>query len=197
MITLIIVDPQYDFIEHGKLPVDGGTKALDNVVKLIESGEVGGVIITQDSHTPNHCSFKDFGGEFPEHCVTNSHGYLIYKPILDAIECKNIRTTNIYKGERNEEFSAFLEEHGDFYNHIVLETVYHSDNIYSHVILRKDDEVVICGLAGDICVLNTIESILPAIPNLQVFLDGIASIDNGEKLLNFMNKNNIKEYKFK
>ena len=34
-ITLIIVDPQYDFIEGGKLPVKGGTKALDNVVAII------------------------------------------------------------------------------------------------------------------------------------------------------------------
>ena len=40
MITLIIVDPQYDFIEGGKLPVKGGRKALENVAELIRSGEL-------------------------------------------------------------------------------------------------------------------------------------------------------------
>lgn len=196
MITLIIVDPQYDFIEHGKLPVDGGTKALDNVAKLIDSGEVGGIVITQDSHKPNHCSFKDFGGEFPEHCVRGTHGYLIYEPIIKAIKNKNICTVNIYKGYNTEEFSGFTEEYADFYNHVYLEPVYDYDNT-SSIVFRKDDKIVICGLAGDICVLNTIEAILPAIPNLEVFVEGTASLDNGEKLHNFMSNNNIKEYKFK
>lgn len=195
MITLIIVDPQYDFIEHGKLPVDGGTKALDNVAKLIDSGEVGGVIITQDSHRPDHCSFKDFGGQFPEHCIANSHGYLIYEPIVKAIKDKGIRITTIDKGHSREEFSGFTGKYSEYYNHIELEI---TDGSYwnNFITLRKDDEVVICGLAGDICVLNTIESILPAIPNLQVFVEGTASLDNGTKLLNFMSKNDIKEYKF-
>ena len=196
MITLIIVDPQYDFIEHGKLPVDGGTKALDNVTKLIESGLVGEIIITQDSHRPDHCSFKDFGGDFPEHCIMNSIGYSVYTPIIEAIENKNIRKHTIKKGYNEEEFSAFTGEFTEYYNHVELETT--KDSCWeSSVIFRKDDKVVICGLAGDICVLNTIESILPAIPNLEVFIEGTASLDNGAKLLNFMSKNNIKEYKFK
>lgn len=196
MITLIIVDPQYDFIEHGKLPIDGGTKALDNVAKLIESGEVGGVIVTQDSHRADHCSFKDFGGEFPEHCIYNSHGYLIYEPIIKAIENRNIRATNIQKGHNKEEFSGFTGGYKEYYNHIELETT-NKSYCGSSVTFKKDDKVVICGLAGDICVLNTIEAILPSIPNLKVFVEGTASLDNGDKLSNFMDKNNIKEYKFK
>ena len=94
-ITLIIVDPQYDFIEGGKLPVKGGTVALDNVVTLLESGKVGQVITTQDWHFGGHCSFKDFGGDFPEHCVENTHGVQIYQPILDAIRKNNICKYNI------------------------------------------------------------------------------------------------------
>lgn len=194
MITLIIVDPQYDFIEQGKLPIDGGTKALDNVAKLIESGEVGGIIITQDAHRANHCSFKDFGGDFPEHCIDGSHGYLIYDPILEAIKSKNIYIHNIEKGYDEEEFSGFIDgSYEEWYNHVKLKTV---DSYTRHIIIRKDDEVVICGLAGDICVLNTIKAILPAIPNLKVFVEGTASLDGGHALRKYMIDNNISEYKF-
>lgn len=194
MITLIIVDPQYDFIEQGKLPVDGGTKALDNVAKLIESGEVGGIIITLDSHRADHCSFKDFGGDFPEHCIKDSHGYLTYTPIVNAIEDKNIRIRSIEKGYNYEEFSGFTGEYTDFYNHVELETV---NRFYNNSIaLRKDDETVVCGLAGDICVLNTIKAILPALPNLKVFVEGTASLDGGHALRKYMIDNNIPEYKF-
>lgn len=194
MITLIIVDPQYDFIEQGKLPIDGGTKALDNVAKLIESGEVGGIIVTQDAHRANHCSFKDFGGDFPEHCIRDTHGYEIYQPILDSIENKNIKWIYLDKGYVEEEFSAFISNRfEEYYNHV---DVYTTDDYTKKVSFRKDGEVVICGLAGDICVLNTIKAILPAIPNLKVYLDGVASLDNGTKLSNFMKENNIKEYTY-
>lgn len=44
--TLIIVDPQYDFIEGGKLPVTGGKAALDRIVEYLDSGELSMVILT-------------------------------------------------------------------------------------------------------------------------------------------------------
>lgn len=62
--TLIIVDAQYDFMEGGKLPVEGATKALNNIVSLIESGEYSTIITTQDWHNGKHCSFKEQGGVF-------------------------------------------------------------------------------------------------------------------------------------
>lgn len=194
MITLIIVDPQYDFIEGGKLPVNGGTKALDNVAKLIESGEVGGIVITQDSHRADHCSFKEFGGEFPEHCITGSYGYTLYEPIVRAIEDKNIRITAVNKGQNKEEFSGFTGEYTEYYNHVELET---TNNTYyqSSITFKKDDTIVICGLAGDICVLNTLKSVIPSGLNISVYLDGIASLDGGATLMNFMKENNLKEYK--
>ena len=196
MITLIIVDPQYDFIEGGKLPIIGGTKALDNIARLIESGKVGRVVITQDSHRPDHCSFKWFGGQFPEHCIMNSHGYLVYEPIEKAIKDKNIRITTIEKGHNEEEFSGFTGEYSsEYYNHVELK-ITNGSYWNNFVTFRKDDTIVICGLAGDICVLNTIKAILPAIPNLKVYLDGIASLDDRSTLLNFMKENNIKEYHY-
>ena len=192
MITLIIVDPQYDFIEGGKLPVKGGTKALDNIVNLIKSGEVGEVIITQDAHNPDHCSFKDFGGQFPEHCIKDSHGYLVYQPIIDTIEEKNIKYSTVEKGVNKEEFSGFTGKYEEYYDTIEFDI---TEEDYT-IDIRKSEVVVVCGLAGDICVLNTIKATLPAIPNLQVFVKGTASLDGGDTLTKYMEENNIKEYKF-
>lgn len=193
-ITLVIVDGQYDFTEGGKLPVKGGTKALDNVVKLLNSGKVGQVVTTQDWHFGGHESFKDFGGEFPEHCVENTHGAQIYKPILDAIKDNNICLLDYYKGHYIEEFSAFngvRAEYSDYMDIYVSDAKERGDK---YITLCKEEQLVVCGLAGDICVLNTLKALLP-FGQLYVYTDGVASLDDGTTLHKFMSENNIYNYK--
>lgn len=194
-VTLIIVDPQYDFIEGGKLPVKGGTKALDNVVKLLNSGKVGCVFTTQDWHYGSHPSFKDFGGEFPEHCVENTHGAEIYKPIIEAVRNNDIFYSNndLYKGYYIEEFSAFGKVANIFSDYIEFYVSDAKSLNDESVALCKDEILVICGLAGDICVLNTLKALKP-FGQLFVYLDGVASLDDGSTLLNYMKENNIKSY---
>lgn len=150
--TLIIVDGQYDFIEGGKLPVEGATKALDNTVSLIESGEYSTIITTQDWHNGKHCSFKEQGGAFPEHCVQGTHGADIYAPIENAIQKGKYLSFNLKKGINLEEFSAF-EDKTPGYPHW---KEYNTTDIKTPYIQFHEDEIVhICGLAGDICVMTT------------------------------------------
>lgn len=149
--TLIIVDAQYDFMEGGKLPVEGATKALNNIVSLIKSGEYSTIITTQDWHNGKHCSFKEQGGEFPEHCVRYTHGADIYDPIVDAIKFKYM-TFNLKKGQCSEEFSAFKSPTRG-YKH--WKEYYTTDADTSLIQFHEDEVVHICGLAGDICVMNT------------------------------------------
>lgn len=193
-ITLIIVDPQYDFIEGGKLPVKGGTEALDNIVKLLNSGKVGQVLTTQDWHHGNHCSFKDFGGAFPEHCVEYTHGSKIYKPISEAIKNNNIYCLDYYKGHYSEQFTAFTGIMDNFSNYIRFYTTDAKERGDKYTDFCKEETLVICGLAGDICVLNTLRALQP-FGQLYVYLDGVASIDDGTTLKSYMLNNNIKEYK--
>lgn len=149
--TLIIVDPQYDFIEGGKLAVEGGHAALDNIVDYLdESEDLSTIIITQDWHNGSHCSFKDYGGQWPEHCVQGTHGAAIYKPILDVIKKKNLHVYYIQKGKVLEEYTAFLGRIATWPNWISYKT---SNDNYMN--FHKDEVVEICGLAGDICVMNT------------------------------------------
>jgi len=150
--TLIIVDAQYDFMEGGKLPVEGATEALDNTVSLIESGEYSTIITTQDWHNGKHCSFKEQGGDFPEHCVQGTHGADIYAPIENAIQKGRYFNFNLKKGMNSEEFSAFIyRTHG--YPH--WKEYYTTDKNTYFIQFHEDELVHICGLAGDICVMNT------------------------------------------
>lgn len=150
--TLIIVDAQYDFIEGGKLPVKGGTKALDNIVDYLNSGEISMVITTQDWHNGKHCSFKEQGGDFPEHCVAGTHGADIYKPIEDAIKKNNILCFRLKKGQYIEEFSAFTHKSEEYAHWKEFAT---TDNAEPYIQFHEEEAVQICGLAGDICVMNT------------------------------------------
>lgn len=192
MNLLIIVDPQYDFIEGGKLPVEGGTKALDNVANLIKKGDIGQVIITKDWHPADHVSFEHFGGKFPEHCVQNSYGAKVYQPIIDAIKEANIEILGtITKGMNGEEFSAIEPFPVKRRNSFIF------DLTDGSTLSLGDDNVILCGLAGDICVLNTLDALnYKDIPyNLFVYVEGTASLDGGSKLDEYMVKNNVKVFR--
>lgn len=151
--TLIIVDPQYDFIEGGKLPVAGGTKALDNIVEYLEHGDISTVIITQDWHWGKHESFKTEGGQWPEHCVKYTHGADIYKPIIDMIEKQHLYCVYLRKGENIEEYTAFKGKSSTCEKHWTEYLT--SDNDFTYIQFHEDEVIQICGLAGDVCVMNT------------------------------------------
>jgi nicotinamidase/pyrazinamidase len=177
--TLIIVDPQYDFIEGGKLPVEGGKKALDNIVEYLNSGELSMVIVTQDWHNGTHCSFKEQGGQWPEHCVEGTLGANIYKPILDAIEKNHIMVYYLQKGHYLEAYSAFRRQTEGYAHWKEYST---EDTKEPYIQFHEDEIVQICGLAGDVCVMSTaivLKDVKPVIiENLTASLD----TDNFRKL---------------
>jgi nicotinamidase-related amidase len=66
--------------------------------------------------------------------------------------------------------------------------------------LNVQNDVVVCGLAGDYCVLETAKNLKAVLEEgegagkLMMYLPGIASIDDGTKLKEWMEKEGIKEY---
>lgn len=144
---LLIVDPQYDFID-GPLPVPGAAQAMDDLATYIRQtdGQYTVRVITADSHPADHMSFTGNGGEWPPHCVAGTRGESIYISIICAIE--NTSDLNIFvtKGtERDrEEYSIFANPQ--------------SAGIIDKVIKMSGIvKIDICGLAGDICVARTLE----------------------------------------
>lgn len=68
---------------------------------------------------------------------------------------------------------------------------YHT--IYSSSVgvdVQPDEQVVICGLAGDFCVLETLKNLAPVNP--MIFLDGVASLDGGVKLNEYVESNGVR-----
>lgn len=175
---LFIVDMQNDFI-NGSLAVKGGNEAVDNLIKHIDKLDdkehYNAVIITNDWHTENHISFK----EWPKHCVANTDG----AKIPDRLMEKLMNTFGYdfvyfeYKGrsEDKDEYSIFDNERNrKEVQSLIKEYSYDGD----------DTDITVCGIAGDICVYNTIKDMISLgyKDRIEVLMDATASIDGGQKL---------------
>lgn len=179
---LLIVDPQNDFIT-GSLAVEGAEEKMMKLAEYIEDEgyKYDYVYITMDTHPENHCSFKENGGIWPKHCVANTKGWAlpeyINNDILDIYVYVKGTETN------REEYSIFdNSNHGnDLENDII--TLMHNCGV----------SIDICGIAGDYCVLETLKGLRRIVGDsyITILTQYTASIDGGEKLMNYIKENNL------
>lgn len=194
--TLVIVDRQKDFNDPlGSLYVLGAEDTELNTLKYIErnSDRIKEVIFTVDWHLPSDKSFERNGGFWPDHCLQFSEGAGISDVLYKACIEHNIPIQIFRKGEvsTREEYGAFenMSRYGD--NLVLL-----NNCIMDSCVQVTTNNVVVCGLAGDYCVKETIKNLLEhskttGLFNVSVFKDGISSIDSGETLERFINENNL------
>lgn len=194
--TLVIVDRQKDFNDPlGSLYVLGAEDTELNTLKYIErnSDRIKEVIFTVDWHLPSDKSFERNGGTWPDHCLQFSEGAGISDVLYKVCIEHNIPIQIFRKGEvsTHEEYGAFeiMSRRGD--NLVLL-----NNYIMDSCVQVTTNNVVVCGLAGDYCVKETIKNLLEhskttGLFNVSVFKDGISSIDNGETLERFINENNL------
>ena len=175
---LFIVDMQNDFID-GSLAVKGGNYAVDNLIKHIDELDdkehYNAVIITNDWHTENHISFK----EWPKHCVANTDGAKIPDRLMEKL-MKTFGQDFVYfeykgRSEDKDEYSIFDNEH----NRKEVQSL-----IKGYSYDGDDTDITVCGIAGDICVYNTIKDMISLgyKDRIKVLMDATASIDGGKKL---------------
>lgn len=74
--AILIVDAQNDFFPGGSLGVPGGDKIIPVLNEMIKEAKQKNlpIIASRDWHPIDHCSFKEFGGPWPVHCVQNTEG---------------------------------------------------------------------------------------------------------------------------
>lgn len=194
--VFILVDPQNDFIS-GSLAVPGAEQAMENIVEYLESDCEPGeepfkaAFVTLDSHPDNHCSFKENGGIWPKHCVFDpveepiGSGWDIYENLRLTIKESPMEMTGFLKGTHpdKEEYSIF--ENGVWGPSLTNQ-------------LNNEDEYWVAGIAGDYCVLETLKGLLERVPkeHVIIFLPGIASIDGGTALNEFIRTHNLKTFNF-
>jgi putative pyrazinamidase/nicotinamidase len=175
---LLIVDPQIDFIT-GTLPVSDADKAMDALATYVkeQGNEYTVKIVTADWHPYHHSSFADEGGVWPRHCVQHSVGAAIWESLLVALNESKGGFTLLYKGD-----SIDKDEYSIMQNKA-------SASILARLVKAlKVDQIDICGLAGDICVLNTAKDITSTFENikLNVLESYSPSLDGGAALNDFV-----------
>ena len=185
--TLIIVDFQYDFAnKKGALYVNGAESAEKKIINLLNSNkDINNVIFTMDWHEYCDESFEINGGKWPIHCLQNTIGSGVSEKLVKSCWQNGLVPEFIYKGDcpDTEEYGAFSTYVKDYSG----TELFNQKPSNSVKILNND--VIVCGLAGDYCVKETIKNLLNAHLNVEVFTDGIASIDDGTTLQEFMNTN--------
>lgn len=178
--SLLIVDPQNDFIS-GSMAVDGAVEAMDLLTSRLNSLPIDTIIVTIDCHPVGHCSFKDKGGDWPQHCLKYSYGAAIYDPLFQALlkwseEGSQRAFLFLEKGTMidKEEYSAFQSNYPDLFD--------------------KSETIYISGIAGNICVLNSIQDLAKQglIEKIVVLTDVTPSLDDGTTLQETIKNFNLK-----
>ena len=163
-IHLVIVDVQHDFAHpEGALFVPGAEQAVENIADLLHDQCVTQVTFTLDWHPFDHSSFKAHGGIWPRHCVQFSKGASLHESLW-VENFDRLDTHFVRKGQlRDTEQHEWLNQ----------------------------GRLVVSGIAGDYCVLETLKNILRVRPDAEVFTAGVASIDGGTALEAYLSENNI------
>ena len=187
MKTLVIVDFQNDFCNtNGTLYVKGAEEAKANLIKYLEVNKdnIDNVILTRDWHRPDDKSFKDNGGIWPVHCVQGEWGSRVDPAIISALNDLHLNFIYSNKGTNPdvEEYGAFsFIQNTD--EGIIVQNV--ND---SYVTVVGNTNLVVCGIAGDYCVKETVKNLKESgLFNIEVLLDCVASIDDGTTIKEFVN----------
>lgn len=141
--ALLVVDVQNDFCPGGALAVPKGNeviKPLNKVTRLFERNHQP-IFFSRDWHPPNTRHFKEFGGQWPIHCVARTPGANFHP---DLYMPKGAYIIDKGVDEFRDGYSAF-----DGY-------IYLSDSSLEEMLLNFGvTELYINGLATDYCVKNS------------------------------------------
>jgi nicotinamidase/pyrazinamidase len=164
--ALLVVDAQPDFMPGGTLACHEGDAIVPGIDELLRSRVFRHVVATQDWHPRGHVSFAsshpgrtpfeqiDLYGRpqtlWPDHCVQGTRGAELHPAIdwsaLDAVIRKG--------GDPGvDSYSGFRENHGPAGRRPPT-------GLAGWLRERDVDEVFVCGLARDVCVLWTAQDAL-------------------------------------
>jgi len=153
MKALLIVDVQNDFCAGGTLAVPDGEKVVPVINKLMDRFKV--VIASKDWHLENTRHFE----KWPVHCVQDTFG-AAFHPQLDAEKIQEVFLKGT--GSEDDGYSAFEAT---------------NNNLEQFLRSHKVDDLYICGLATDYCVLSSALDAHKKGFNVLVIEDAVRGVD--------------------
>ena len=149
MKALVVVDYQVDFV-NGALGFEGAELLEPIIVKKIEEtrAEGGKIIFTLDTHFENYLETAE-GKKLPvPHCIDGSEGHGLYGRVADCVDARN--------------------------DIVIKKRAFGSMDFA--VVLKKFafDEVELCGLVTDICVVSNAIIAKAALPEAKILVDSKA-----------------------
>ena len=206
--TLVIVDVQFGFCnKKGGLYVKNGEKIITPIANYIKKNhkKIDQVIFTLDWHPYEEESYKEPNITWPMHCMQFSEDAAIPNKLIKTCLNNDVKFTFFPKGNCSK-IDYFMDHFHTEYG------AFEKIDIYKDKVMlcnRREDAIinlnttilVVCGIAGDYCVLNTIKNILKSNSDysasddvalkVKVFKDGIVSIDDGKTLNDFIEQNKL------
>jgi nicotinamidase/pyrazinamidase len=162
--ALLVIDVQNDFCEGGALAVPNASVAIEAANRYLAQAEYEGLAIyaSRDWHPPTTRHFKDYGGEWPVHCVQGTWGARFH----DALDLP-ANAVIVTKGEHVDRpgYSAFEGQTPD--GRLLL----------ADLKSRGIDDLYVAGLATDYCVKASVLDALEAGLRVTVLEDAIAGVD--------------------
>ena len=155
---LFVIDMQNDFID-GALGSKDAQRIVPNVVKLIKTFDQDQQIwYTKDTHydsgdLPYEPKYEDTleGKMLPiKHCIKSTEGWKLNSEVMNALDQYHGTTTAVYKNT----FGSL--------SMIKDASMYLWDNVDSK------EEIIICGLCTDICVISNALLLRAQFPNLKI-----------------------------
>ncbi len=167
MKLLMIIDMQNGFVDPdlNELPVPHAQEIIPTIAKLQEifaNSHDRMVLFTVDCHPGGHCSFKEYGGDWPTHCIESTEGYNIVPELV-----KNSYYVVARKGylRHVDSLSAFCDEEGT------------ESKLASYLEDHKIDTIFVCGVATEYCVKANVLDALARGFKVFVIDDAIAGVD--------------------
>lgn len=151
---LFVIDMQNDFID-GSLGSEDAKKIVPNVVKLIENFKNDNpddmIFYTLDTHHENYLDTLEGKKLSIKHCIENTYGHNL------NINIQRIIANNLHLSK------CFNKETFGSLNMINETANYLSENI------KSEDQIYICGLCTDICVISNALLLRAKFPNLHIY----------------------------
>jgi nicotinamidase/pyrazinamidase len=165
--ALLVVDVQNDFADPaGSLYVREGEAVVPVADDQIRAAEEAGAVIvyTQDWHPASTPHFEKDGGLWPVHCVQDSWGAMFHPDLRVVGDV-------VRKGSQGEDgYSAFSVRDPLSGNT--------APTVLQQLLAERDvGRIVICGLATDFCVVETVADARRLGYPVDVVREGIRAVD--------------------